>query len=116
MDAVNDGKLVIFDIDVQGHDIVQEKLAHLTTSVFITTPTLSELQHRLDNRNTDTQEVINKRIQNAKLEINALDRYDYFIINDDLKTASSNLISVAKATMLKSKLFSKKELINNWLN
>ena len=115
MNAVNEGKLVIFDIDVQGHDIVRSKLDHLTTSVFITTPTLSELKNRLNNRATDSKEVIEKRIENSKVEINYLDKYDYFLINDDLQTASNQLVCIAQATMLKSTLNDKDNLVKNWL-
>ena len=48
--ALKKGKLVIFDIDVQGHDEVKNRMGDLTTSVFITTPSLKELKSRLINR------------------------------------------------------------------
>ena len=56
--ALSEGKLVIFDIDVQGNTAVNNRLGDITTSVFITPPSLSELKRRLVNRSTDTQEVI----------------------------------------------------------
>lgn len=113
--ALEEGKLVIFDIDVQGHDIVREKLNEITTSVFITTPSLKELENRLTCRGTDSKETIKKRLSNAKEEINYIDSYDYFIVNDDLQTAAIELISIAKAAQIKATLFNKEELINNWL-
>ncbi|MEO1937686.1 MAG: guanylate kinase, partial [Sulfurimonas sp.] len=64
--ALEEGKLVIFDIDVQGNSAIQNRLGDITTSVFITPPTLSELKRRLQNRSTDSQEVINKRLEMAK--------------------------------------------------
>ncbi len=70
--ALNDGKLVIFDIDVQGHRILRKKLDKLITSVFITTPTLKILEQRLIARDTDSAEMIQKRVQNAKVELNHL--------------------------------------------
>ncbi len=51
--ALNEGKLVIFDIDVQGHEIVRSKLDDIVTSVFITTPSLEVLETRLNSRNRD---------------------------------------------------------------
>ncbi len=42
--ALKEGKLVIFDIDVQGHDAVMHRLSDITTSVFVTTPSLEELK------------------------------------------------------------------------
>lgn len=116
MNAVTEGKLVIFDIDVQGHDIVRTKLDHLTTSVFITTPTLSELQKRLTNRATDEHDVIQKRISNAKIEIESLDKYDYFIINDDLEIAAKQLTSIAQAALTKASIVDKESTIEKWMN
>ena len=115
INSLNDGKLVIFDIDVQGHRIVRQKLNDITTSVFITTPTLKELQNRLELRGTDELSVIEKRIKNAKTEIDQIDKYDYFIINDNLEEASSSLVSVAKIAQLKTKLFDTKAISEKWL-
>jgi guanylate kinase len=116
MNAVNQGKLVIFDIDVQGHDIVRKKLDHLTTSVFITTPSLNELENRLNNRATDSKDVIEKRIINSKKEIKYLDKYDYFIVNDDLNIASQQLVCIASSAMIKATLYDKDLLIKKWLD
>ncbi|RXJ75754.1 guanylate kinase [Arcobacter sp. F155] len=113
--ALEEGKLVIFDIDVQGHEIVRKKLDKVVTSVFITTPSLDELEARLKNRDTDSSTVIARRIENAKHEIKSFQKYDYFVENDDLEKASSELISIAKIARIKSKLFEKEELIKNWL-
>jgi guanylate kinase len=112
--AINDGKLVIFDIDVQGHKIVREKLNNITTSVFITTPSLNELKNRLISRATDNHTTINKRIQNAKKEMKDIDKYDYFIVNDNLTKASEQLISIAKASQTKTKLFDIEKFTKLW--
>jgi len=114
--ALNKGKLVIFDIDVQGHEIVRKKLNDLVTSVFITTPTLDELEQRLYERNTDSKEVISKRLDNARQEIKSFQKYDYFIVNDDLKKASKELVAIANIARVKSKLHEKEVIIKNWLN
>lgn len=99
--ALKEGKLVIFDIDVQGHDAVQHRLNDITTSVFITTPTLDELKKRLYSRGTDSTEVIEKRLDMAKREVQRISEYDYLIVNDDLDKAAELLIMVAKAARLK---------------
>ena len=114
-EALEEGKLVIFDIDVQGHEIVRGKLDSDVTSVFITTPSLSELENRLYGRKTDSNDVIEKRLSNSKEEIKSFDKYDYIIINDDLKIASKQLVSIANIARIKSKLFDKTNIINNWL-
>ena len=113
--ALDDSKLVIFDIDVQGHEIVRKKLSSITTSVFITTPSLEVLESRLNSRNTDSIEIIEKRIKNAKGEVEYFQDYDYLIINDDLQTAAKQLVCVANITRIKSKLFEKNRVVSNWL-
>lgn len=114
--ALNEGKLVIFDIDVQGHHLVRKKMNDSVTSVFITTPSLKVLEERLNNRNSDSLEVIEKRVKNAKKEIEFFDEYDYFIVNDNLASASNELVSIANIARAKAKLFDKEKIVSNWLN
>ncbi|MBD3796909.1 MAG: guanylate kinase [Campylobacterales bacterium] len=99
--ALSEGKLVIFDIDVQGNTAVQNRLGDITTSVFITPPTLSELEKRLRNRSTDDEEVIQRRIKMAKKEIQRVSEYEFLLINDDLKTAAEKLLLIAKTARFK---------------
>lgn len=112
--ALAEGKLVIFDIDVQGHDAVQHRLGDITTSAFITTPSLSELKKRLTARATDTQDVISKRIDMAKREIQRMSEYDYIIINDDLDAAAEVLVSVANAARLKVPTLEINAFVQEW--
>ncbi len=113
--ALNEGKLVIFDIDVQGHEIVRSKLDSIVTSVFITTPSLEVLETRLNSRNTDSLDIIEKRIKNAKGEVEYFQNYDYLIINDDLEIAAKQLVCIANITRIKSKLFEKDTIVSSWL-
>ncbi|MEA2019568.1 MAG: guanylate kinase [Campylobacterota bacterium] len=112
--ALEESKLVIFDIDVQGFEQVIKKLKDITTTVFITTPSIKELEKRLYSRDTDSKDTIEKRILNAKKEIEYIDKYDYFIVNDNLKIASNQLISVAQSALIKSTLYDKNIIIKNW--
>ncbi|MGA1932818.1 guanylate kinase [Arcobacter sp. YIC-464] len=114
-EALNEGKLVIFDIDVQGHELVRKQLDDVVTSVFITTPNLSELENRLNSRATDAKDVIEKRIKNAKHEVEFFQEYDYFIINDDLQESSKQLVSIANIARIKTKLFTKENIVSSWL-
>ena len=113
-EALKRGEIVIFDIDVQGHDAVQNRLADITTSVFITTPSLKELKHRLTSRATDTQEVINARIEMATREVQRISEYDYLVINDDLDIAAAQLIDIAKVSRLKLPSMEISEFIHDW--
>ena len=112
--ALKEGKLVIFDIDVQGHDAVQKRLADITTSVFVTTPTLCELKHRLNARGTDAQEIIDGRIEMAKREVQRISEYDYLVVNDNLDEAAAVLVNIAKAARMKIPSMKISEFVLNW--
>lgn len=115
IESLNNGKLVIFDIDVQGHKIVRKKLHALITSVFITTPSLQVLKDRLYSRNSDDNDVIEKRLKNAQIEIDSFLEYDYLIINDDLEKSTKEMLSIANIARRKTKIFDKETILNSWL-
>lgn len=100
-EALHAGKLVLFDIDVQGNTAVNSRLGDITTSVFITTPSLSELEKRLHSRSTDAKEVIDNRLKMAKREVQRISEYDYLIVNDDLDEAAKALALIARAARMK---------------
>lgn len=114
-EALEEGKLVIFDIDVQGHRLVRAKMDDITTSAFITPPTLEALEERLRARCTDDEAVIVNRIENAKSEIEALGEYDFTIINDTVEKAAREFVIVAKAARLKQSKEDEAKFINTWL-
>ncbi len=113
-EALEAGKLVIFDIDVQGHAIARERMGDLITSVFVTTPTLDELKRRLQSRGTDDDEIIQKRIQNALIEVEYITAYDFLIVNDDFEKALDSFIAVAKAARLKKGRKQALRFVNEW--
>ena len=110
------GKLVICDIDVQGHKIAREKFGSLITSVFITTPDQKSLKERLISRGTDSSEVIEKRLANAVSEMTRIREYDYVLINDDFKTALHDLLAIAYTSRKKMELMDLGEFISAWAN
>lgn len=113
---LHEGKLVILDIDVQGHKIAQEKFGNLITSVFITTPDQKSLQQRLINRGTDTQASIEKRLANAVSEMTRMGEYNYLLINDDFEKTLHDLIAIAYASRKKMALVDSGEFISTWAN
>lgn len=113
-EALKRGEIVIFDIDVQGHDAVQNRLGDITTSVFVTTPSLKELKHRLTSRGTDAQDVIDARIEMATREVQRISEYDYLVINDDLDIAANQLVSIAQSSRLKMPSMEISEFIHAW--
>ena len=112
--ALSEGKLVIFDIDVQGNTAVNNRLGDITTSVFITPPSLSELKKRLVNRSTDSDEVIDGRIKMAKREIQRITEYDYIVINDDLDLAADVLRQIAITARLKIPHYEINDFVQKW--
>jgi len=114
-EALNEGKLVIFDIDVQGHRLVREALGEKVVSAFITPPSLKELENRLKSRSTDNIDIINKRLENAKEEIKAINEYDFVIINDDINRAKDEFVAIAKSARLKWSRDKLENFTNNWL-
>jgi len=114
-EALEAGKLVIFDIDVQGHRLVRAKMDDITTSAFITPPTLEALETRLRARSTDDEAVIVARVKNAKEEIKAVGEYDFTIINDTVEAAAKEFVIVAKAARLKQSGEDEEKFIVKWL-
>ena len=113
--ALDKGKLVIFDIDVQGHRLVRAKMNDITTSAFITPPTLKDLERRLRARCTDDELVIVNRMENAKNEIKAVGEYDFTIINDTVEIAAKQFVIVAKAARLKQSSEDELKFVSQWL-
>jgi guanylate kinase len=112
--ALSEGKLVIFDIDVQGHRLIQAKMGSMVTSAFITPPTLKELSRRLYRRSTDKEDIIRGRIETAKEEIRAIGEFDFVIINDTIDKASSEFTTIANASRLKHNTEELEKLIQDW--
>lgn len=92
--ALNDGKLVILEIDVQGALQVQAKLGEEAAYIFVMPPSLEELENRLRGRRTETPERLQKRLDAAGQELKLADRYDYVVINDKLERAVDDLVEV----------------------
>ncbi|MGF0536576.1 guanylate kinase [Agrobacterium sp. ES01] len=99
--AMGDGRDMLFDIDWQGAQQLQDKMSADVVSVFILPPTMAELQSRLHRRAEDTEEVIQTRLANSRAEIAHWREYDYVIVNDDLDSAFDSVQSIVKAERLR---------------
>lgn len=93
---VEENKIVLFDIDWQGAQIIRKRARVDVLSVFIMPPTMEELRNRLESRGKDSQEEIEKRLSKAESEIAHKDEYDAVIINHDVDVAVAEIISLAK--------------------
>ncbi len=99
--AMADGRDMLFDIDWQGAQQLQEKMAGDVVSIFILPPSMAELQSRLHRRAEDTEEVIATRLANSRAEIEHWREYDYIVVNDDLDRAFSSVRSIIEAERLR---------------
>ncbi len=95
------GRDMIFDIDYQGTRQVRSKLAQDVVTVFILPPSMAELRQRLERRAEDSADTIEKRLANARTEIQRWVEYDYVIVNDDLQNAFQALQGILAAERLK---------------
>ena len=90
------GRNVLLDIDPQGASAVMEKEKDCV-SVFILPPSYNELKVRLHTRNTEQPEEIQRRLNNARGEIEQMGKYRYLIVNDELDLAFEKLRAVVRA-------------------
>ena len=91
------GNDILFDIDYQGTLQLYEKSRSDMVTVFILPPTIKELRARLERRAQDSAGTIEKRLRNAKLEMQHYSEYDYVIVNDDLEASSQKVRSILAA-------------------
>lgn len=101
--TMEEGAHVLLDIDVQGAKQLRESLVRLDprhpirrgfTDIFISPPSMEELEKRLRGRGTDEDKVIRKRLENAEGEMAYAKEYSYQIVNDDLEKAYHELKTV----------------------
>jgi len=95
-DALKEGKNVLFDVDVQGGLAIKEKYPDDVIMIFIYPPSLEILKKRLELRGTDSEEVINNRLDFAKIEMEKMKEYSYNIENDRLDEAYAQLRNVLR--------------------
>lgn len=89
------GNCVLFDIDWQGARQIKEKFSKENViSIFILPPSLQELERRLHSRAQDSEEIVAKRMKEARSEISHYAEYDFILINDDLENTYKKIRSI----------------------
>jgi guanylate kinase len=101
--AMEEGRHVLLDIDVQGAQQIRETLARLDPrhpicrgfmDVFISPPSIEALEQRLRGRGTDADKVIRKRLDHARSEMEHAAEYAFQVVNDDLEKAYADLKAI----------------------
>lgn len=99
--AMAEGRDMLFDIDWQGALQLKEKMRADIVSIFILPPSMTELRSRLKRRAEDSDEVIARRLQNARTEIEHWRDYDYVVVNHDLNQAFAEVRAIVTAERLR---------------
>jgi len=84
------GKNVIFDIDVKGGLNIKSQYPNQTLAIFVQPPSITEMERRLRNRNTDSEEKIKERVLKAEKELKFAQDFDIVLVNDKLEAAKNN--------------------------
>lgn len=115
-EQLEQGAVVLMDIDVQGGALVKQKLPE-TKLVFILPPSWDTLLKRLKARNTETPELINRRLQTALDELKAGENFEYFVVNDDLFHAVGEIYEIihGKSVGIKDGKIRLKEILEDGL-
>jgi len=95
------GQDMLFDIDYQGAAQLQQKMPQDVVSIFILPPSMKELKARLHRRAEDSKEVIDLRLENARIEMQHWQSYDYILVNEDLGRSLMTVKSIIIAERLK---------------
>lgn len=99
--AIDEGRDMIIEVDVNGAFQIKEKLPD-AVSIFIMPPSLEVLRARLSGRGTEKQEIIEKRMAEALWEIARAVEYDYIVVNDVLEDAVRDAVSVIETDRMRS--------------
>ena len=92
-EKLNNNIRVVLDIDVQGYNQIAASVENII-SIFIIPPSLDELRKRLLLRGLDTEDVIEKRLINAKNELKYVQSFDHIVLNDDFNRALDEISSI----------------------
>lgn len=92
----NEGKHVLFDVDVVGGCNIKKFYGDEALSVFVQPPSIEVLETRLRNRSTDSEEVISKRISKATYELTFAPKFDVILVNDKLTEAFDKAETIVK--------------------
>ena len=97
---LNQGKNVLLEIEVQGAEKVMDFRSDLV-SIFITIPSMAELERRLRDRGTETEDKIRGRMEVARRELTRAFRYDYVVLNDEVELAVKRINTIIDAEQMR---------------
>ena len=100
-EALKDGRDTLFDIDWQGTQQLEYAFRTDLVRIFILPPSMKELERRLHERGTDSEEIIAGRMRRAASEIGHWAEYDYVLINEDMDQCLADVKDIIQAERLR---------------
>lgn len=97
----NEGKTVIFDVDVIGGLNLKKQFGDDALAVFVQPPSYEELEKRLRTRSTESEDKINQRMEKANKELSFADKFDVILVNDDLTEACNKAEGIVREFLTK---------------
>ena len=110
-DKLNAGQDVIMDIDTVGARSIK-KLYPQAVTIFVLPPTFEELKTRLKGRATDSEEVINKRLNRARLEMQEIGDFEYWLINDRFDQTVKAVAAIIEAERCRLIRYNRDDVVN----
>lgn len=92
----DEGKTVIFDVDVKGGLNIKKYFGDNALAIFVEPPTIEELENRLRKRGTETDESLRKRVEKAEYELSFAPKFDKIILNDNLDDARAEMLQTIR--------------------
>tara|TARA_B100000989_G_scaffold3957_1_gene2774 strand:+ start:19 stop:636 length:618 start_codon:yes stop_codon:yes gene_type:complete len=115
-ERLGEGIHVILDIDVQGFTQIQRAITKDIVSIFIIPPSFDELKRRLILRGLDSNDVIDKRLENARKELEQAENFDYLVLNDDFNMAYNEITSIIFDKDFEYNVTNNKNILKDLLN
>jgi guanylate kinase len=109
-ERLESGQDVIMDIDTVGARSVKKIYPHAVT-IFVIPPSLEALRTRLKSRATDSEEVISKRLNKARQEMEQLGDFDYWLVNDDFERAVATVAAIIRAERCRLSRYRREDII-----
>ena len=100
--ALARGESILLEIDAQGAAQVRETMPE-AVFIFILPPSIQTIEERLRGRSTDSEEIIQRRLTDARLQLSQCGEFEYLLVNDDLQSGFDQLQAILIAELLRAK-------------
>ena len=98
-EKINQGRKILVDVDIQGADKIIGQYSQNAVSIFIMPPSMEELKRRLVERASESGEELERRLQQANIEVTKKDDYDHCIINSELDKTYSKIKEIIEEVL-----------------